>query len=90
MLHHTNALLLTSPPLPPSLPPSLPPLPPSTPSHRAANFFVLNSHQLGQWFQSIGLDMYSGIIERSVPSGQRLVEMVEASTNNDLVVSLFM
>ena len=47
-----------------------------------------DSHQLGEWMERIGLEMYRSLIETRVPSGDRLVTMTRQRTNTDLVVSL--
>lgn len=54
-------------------------------SVRESAFNMKDGHQLGEWAESVGLDMYRGLIETHVPSGERLVAMTK---QHDLVVSL--
>ena len=46
-----------------------------------------DSHQLGEWIEGVGLEMYRGLIEAKVPSGDRLVTMTRQRSNADMVVS---
>lgn len=57
------------------------------PSPRAAEFCAKDGRQLAEWFTSIGLDMYSDLVERNLKSGEQLVTMVTANNNTLLAVS---
>ena len=47
-----------------------------------------DGHQLGEWVESIGLEMYRHLIETHVSSGESLVAMTNKQHgNSDLVVS---
>ena len=59
----------------------------SSSSPRAAAFYALTAKQLASWFQRIGLEMYSDIVEHSISSGERLATMISSPTNDELVVS---
>ena len=46
-----------------------------------------DGHQLGEWVESVGLEMYRHLVEKHVPSGDRLVAMTaKQHDNTDLVV----
>ena len=59
-----------------------------THSPRAAAFYSLNGAQLGEWFQSIGLDMYSDMMEQEQVTGDKLASIVAVNSNDGLVVSV--
>ena len=44
-------------------------------------------HQLGEWLEGVGLEMYRQLLESRVPSGDRLVTMARRHSNTDFVVS---
>ena len=57
------------------------------PSLRASAFYMKDGHQLGEWVESVGLEMYRHLVEKHVPSGDRLVAMTaKQHDNTDLVV----
>ena len=57
------------------------------PSLRASAFHMKDGHQLGEWVESVGLEMYRHLVEKHVPSGDRLVAMTaKQHDNTDLVV----
>ena len=42
--------------------------------------------QLGEWFQTIGLDIYRDIVEEGLTSGEKLANIVASQANEELVV----
>ena len=56
-------------------------------SVRESSFLMQDSHQLGEWLERIGLEMYRQLMETRVPSGDRLVTMARQQSNIDLAVS---
>ena len=56
-------------------------------SPRAAEFYAKSSKELSEWFTSVGLDMYTDLVERNLSSGEELVTMVTANNNTHLAVS---
>lgn len=56
-------------------------------SSRAVEFHAKDGRQLAEWFTTVGLDMYTDIVERNLSSGEQLVTMVTANNNAALVVS---
>ena len=56
-------------------------------SPRAAEFYAKSSEQLAEWFTSVGLDMYTDLVERNLSSGEQLVTMVTSNNNTLLAVS---
>lgn len=56
-------------------------------SPRAAEFHAKSSKQLAEWFTSVGLDMYTDLVERNLSSGEQLVTMVTSNNNTGLAVS---
>ena len=57
-------------------------------SSRASAFYAKDGRQLGQWVEDIGLEMYRNLVEKNVPSGERLVVMTTKHESNDLMVSV--
>jgi hypothetical protein len=49
---------------------------------RASAFHLKDGHQLGEWVDSVGLEMYRHLIEQHVPSGERLVAMTTKQRGN--------
>ena len=56
-------------------------------SLRESAFNMKDGHQLGEWVESVGLEMYRYVIETHVPSGERLVYMTRQHNSSDLLVS---
>ena len=57
-----------------------------THSPRAAAFYAMKGAQLGEWFQTIGLDIYRDIVEEGLTSGEKLANIVASQANEELVV----
>ena len=56
-------------------------------SPRAAEFQAKGGKQLAEWFATVGLDMYTDLVEKNLSSGEQLVTMVTANNNTLLAVS---
>lgn len=57
------------------------------PSSRADAFHAQDSAELVVWFKSVGLDMYSDLVEEKMLTGERLAEMVSEDSCHQWVVS---
>ncbi len=55
-------------------------------SHRADAFCAKDCRGLAEWFQEIGLDMYTDLAEEKIGSGEKLVELISEGSNHPLVV----
>lgn len=56
-------------------------------SARADAFSAKGCEELGTWFTSIGLDMYSDLVQEKMLSGEKLAEIVSEDNSHQLVVS---
>lgn len=56
-------------------------------SPRAAEFHAKGSKELAEWFTSVGLDMYTDLVEKNLSSGEELVTMVTTNNHTLLAVS---
>ena len=56
-------------------------------SVRADEFLAKTTEELVAWFRSIGLDMYSDLVQEKMLTGERLADIVSGDSTHEMVVS---